>query len=159
MPLFVQAHYRFSTNEAGRPSTLYFQDMYGNRGRFRRGHRQGEQLIFQGRCRRFFLSPMLKGQVEAMTTGGVFEDNLDRNTYGKYMEKLVGVLQVLEAGDHQGTYRGRASLHPQVGWHVFDTNGNDAHCSAGIVMTADPAALAVFNGAGLGGYNGDWSIW
>jgi hypothetical protein len=98
LPFFVQANYRFSTNEPGRPSTLYFEDMVGRRGRYRRGHAQGSELIFQGHCHRIFVSPMLKGQLSDLTTGGVFEDNLNAFTYAKFMHKLIDVLQVNGGG-------------------------------------------------------------
>jgi hypothetical protein len=160
MGLFTLANYKFSTNEPGRPSTFYFQDMIGLRGRYRRGHGQapGTQVIFQGRCKRLFVSPPFKGQLESLTTGGVFEDNLTRATYGKFLNKLDEIYEKLQHGN-VALYQGRASLRPTPGWHVFDTDGENGHCSSGTIMQADQDPANFFHGGGFAAYNGAWSIW
>jgi hypothetical protein len=156
---FVQANYRFSTNEQGRPSTLYFQDGAGNRGRYRRGHAQGEQLIHQGgQCDRIFISPTLKAQSSAFARG-VFEQDWDNATYGAFMDRLSAINAVVQAGDPNRVYAGRASLNMHVGWHAFETDGNLVHCSAGTVMVADNTIAACFQGAGLNAYAGAWMVW
>src|SRR5262249_14769525 len=63
MSLFTRANYKFSTHEPGRSSTFYFSDLTGNRGRFRRQHSRGPELVFQGRCKRIFVNPDLETRI------------------------------------------------------------------------------------------------
>lgn len=58
--LFVATNYKFSTKQPGRSSTWYFSDPQQNYGRFRREHPQGPELVYQGRCSRMFISPILQ---------------------------------------------------------------------------------------------------
>jgi len=158
---FSQANYKFSTNEPGRPSTLYFQDVVGARGRYRRGHGLGSELIFQGRCKRLFVSPDLKRQLGALSGAGYVDgDDFDRTSYGKFMTKLTDIQDILERGSRDAVnYNGRASTRQTASWHIFDTNEESAHCSSGTVMGADPAAAGLLGGAGLATYTGKYSIW
>ena len=157
---YSPARYKFSTNEPGRPSTLYFQDGVGARGRFRRGHGLGSQLIFQGRCKRIFVSPDLKRLLGTLSGAGLDGDDFNAVSYGKFMAKLSEIQGVLERGGGPGgLYEGRASLRVVPGWHVFDNDGESGHCSSGTVMGADATAAAVLAGAGLTVYAGAYSIW
>jgi hypothetical protein len=155
---FVEANVKFSTNEPGRPSTFYFEDNLGNRGRYRRAHGQGEQLTYQGACRRIFISPMLKHQLGALTTGGPFEDNLNHDTYGQFIEKLSDVLVAITSNDPDGYYFGRASERAMPGWHVYETDGDNCHCSSGTVV-ADDTVAPFFEGGGFAGYAGNYVVW
>jgi hypothetical protein len=142
---FVQANHRFSTHDGSRPTTLYFQDMFGNRGRYRRGHAQGEQLIYQGRCRRLFVSPTTRDDVDSITA-----------SWAQFMAELVRILGIVEAGN-PNPFTGEASLHMQPDWHVFDTNGIDFHLSKGTVVTADNTTAAAWGA--LANYLQSWAVW
>jgi len=159
LPFFVQANYRFSTNEPGPPLYVVLS-----------GHGRDARPLPQRPCTRGWANlagplplrlcvPDAEEPAQRLDDGWLFEDNLNAFTCAKFMHKLIDVLQVMEAGDPSGKYAGRVSLRLQVGWHVFDTGGDNAHCSSGTVMAADPTAAASFGGAGFANYAGPWSVW
>jgi hypothetical protein len=77
------------------------------------------------------------------------------------LKKLLGIHAWLESGAPEGPgYYDRASLRATPGWHVFDSDGNTGHCSAGTVIeAADPDVATFFAGGGFNQYNGPWEIW
>jgi hypothetical protein len=159
MGLFTQANYKFSSHAPPRPSTFYFSDAVGNRGRFRRQHAQGPELVFQGRCRRIFISPELEAKITVLADLSTGDDNaFNEVRYGK----IAAIHPMLAKGDPDAIYRDRASLMLRDGWRLFDSNGILVHFSAGQILRPDPAAAQFFldgGAAALANYNGAWAIW
>jgi hypothetical protein len=160
MSLFTRANYKFSSKAPNRPSTFYFNDLAGNRGRYRRLHPRGPELVFQGRCNRVFISPELEAKMTVLAelTNRDDDDAFNEARYGK----SAAIHPVLERGDPDRIYHYRASLIPKPGWRLFDTNNELVHFSAGEIRLHDPEATIFFaqNGdAVLSAYSGPWAIW
>jgi hypothetical protein len=174
MGLFVQANYQFSSSAPGRPSTFYFEDQQGNRGRFRRQHAKGPELAHQGACTRVFISPALELRLSTMAelvSGRPFSDGAGRFIWDvddelfntERYNKFTRIHSILLRGDPDHLYGGEASLNLQAGWRLFDTNDLMCHFSAGVIILNDPAAAQFFgqqNGDQLlAAYSGQWMIW
>ncbi|MFZ1830366.1 MAG: hypothetical protein WAW42_16735 [Candidatus Competibacteraceae bacterium] len=161
MSLFTRANYKFSSLVSGRSSTFYFSDPVGNRGRYRRQHQRGPELVFQGRCKRIFISPELEAKISVLAELVTASDNDVAFNTTRY-EKITAIYPILQRGDPSGIYRERASLTPKAGWRLFDTNDVLVHFSAGQILLNDNDAATFFaqNGdAVLSGYSGPWTIW
>lgn len=135
LALFTIGNYRFSTIDANRPSSLYFQDANGNQGRWRRGHAHGETLIYQGRSRRLFIAP---DEMENYSSG--LEDD-PRSLGNRFGSRANGDYQVLA----RGIAVRNISLDPVAGWHVLELCPPDyyaRHGSAGEVSLDDDTVHA-----------------
>ena len=132
--LFTRTNYKFSTTENGRLSSFYFQDSNGVQGRYRREHRDGEAVIYQGHSMRLFVLDT-----------SAFNQNEVRKIYDELID-----------GFQPAGY----SLIPQDGYHVveFMHPAKILHLSSGTVIRYDPDALA-FNFDLLQAYQGNDSDW
>lgn len=162
MSLFTRMNYKFSSSVPGRSSTFYFSDPVGNRGRYRRQHQHGPELIFQGRCKRMFILPEMVDIISDRAEKNAPSKN-DVALYNTFRYKEIAeIYPILQQGDPSGIYRELASLIPKDGWQLFDTNDDLVHLSAGQILLNDPAATTFFaqNGdAVLKEYSGPWTIW
>jgi len=117
--LFTYLNYRFSTMDHGRLSSLYYQDAEGNQGRWRRQHRNGEALFFQGPSIRVFVSPMQKNDFKEYAAMPQYRD-------------------LVRLGEFPGY-----SLTPKSGWHVVELCPPKfyiRHCSGGAIELNDVTA-------------------
>lgn len=136
--LFRFTNYKFSTKSPGRLSTLYFQDVQGIKGRWRRDHPGGEQLVYQGKCLRFFLS---SGATE------FFDPESALSTWMNIKDGLI------PAG-----YSG----HWKAGYHVWEMSAPSAdisHGSGGKIMAHDPAAALAISGLSDQSFGGSYVDW
>lgn len=127
--LFSRLNYQFSTTESGRLTTFYFQDASGNMGRIRRQHRDGPLAVYQGKCKRIFLSPDAMNDIDSLVDD---------------VKELGGAIDNLSKGN--AVFNGHASLTPQADWHVFDffidEEGDvvQQHGSGGAIILSDMEA-------------------
>jgi predicted ArsR family transcriptional regulator len=138
--LFLFVNYRFSTNEreAGRPTSMYFEDAHGNQGRWRRGHRDGPLLVYQGKSLRLFVNPRQVGQFRDDTALRIYRDI--RDGIGNYPNY---------------------SVLPKTQWHVVELVPPTffvGHKSSGRVMLDDTTAGGAAFGE-LQNYDGNISDW
>ena len=160
MGLFTQANYRFSSKAPNRPSTFYFSDHANNCGRYRRQHANGPELVYQGRCNRIFVSPELEAKISVLSELTTRDDDdyaYNEARYGKF----GAIYPMLQRGDPDGIYRGRATLTVQAGWRLFDSNGAMVHLSAGSIQANDPEppSFCAWRDAASAAYSGAWTIW
>lgn len=138
--LFAYSNYRFSTEEKGRQSSLYFEDAQGNQGRWRRQHPDGELLIWQGQSRRIYMHR--KGMP-------FHADNK--------MLKIYRDIQFVLRSDQN------YSAVPRKHWHVIEMCPPSfyvRHRSSGRILLEDPTAGAA-DYAGIANYDGalvDWTL-
>ncbi len=136
--LFRSINYRFSTSEHGRLTSLYYQDAHGNQGRWRREHRDGPLLAYQGKSIRLFVNPRQVGYFRDDTALRIYQDIRDG----------IG---------HYPNY----SVIPKEQWHVVEMVSPTffvGHKSGGRVLLGDPTAGAA-DYAGLDNYTGQKSDW
>lgn len=160
--LFNLGNYKFSSQAAGRPSTFYFSDLVGNRGRFRRAHPLGPELVFQGRCKRIFISPVLMNKIALLSEHTIADKDDEDAFHRERYTKIFNIIPMIQKGDPDGIYKGKASLVIKEGWRLFDTDDNLVHCSSGTIILNDPEATNFFNNGGqatIQNYQGQWSIW
>jgi len=141
LELFKFTNYKFSTKRDGQASSLYFQDIQGNQGRWRREHRDGELLVYQGKSLRLFINPLGMDGFDPDESLTIWKDKRDR------------------IGNHP-----HYSAAPCEGWHVVELvppNFLMGHGSGGGVLLRDQTAGA----AGfdlLGDYSNDqvsdWTV-
>ena len=135
LALFVQSNHQFSTSENGRLTSLYFEDMDGNQGRWRREHPGGECLFFQGKSRRLFMD-----SDELRNYMGDLEVH-DWRTPQKFGGRARGDYNVLCLGKDIRNL----SLCPFEGWHVLELCPPQyyaRHGSSGTVLLNDNSAVA-----------------
>ncbi len=127
--MFNQRNYKFSTQQPGRKSTLYFDDGVGNKGRIKRSDSSGGSAgIFYGSDTTWlFISPSEKEELE---------DNFD--TAQEMFKFLIKVPGRLKCGESIDGY----SLNSAPGWTVFEISSQRVHPSAGAIFTNDPDASA-----------------
>jgi hypothetical protein len=163
--LFVQANYKFSSVDPTRPlTTLYFTDLQGNHGRYRRAHGGGAVLVYQGRCGRLFVSPNFMQEVSAAAELEVELRTADWDVMDNVLPHLCSRLAKIyeQVRIDPAAFAGKASLTPKTGWHLFDwkLDRETAHGSNGVVLLADPQTAAYFQAnPNLNGYAGvcvDW---
>lgn len=124
LSLFKPAHYKFSTSESGRITSLYFE-AGGIQGRWRRKHRDGKLLAYQGKSIRWFVD-------EQKWFSEFQSDRGDASLYWVQMKAGVNP-------------RG-FSMTPIQGYHVLELVPPAAgsvkvivnHCSSGTVILNDP---------------------
>jgi hypothetical protein len=130
--LYQPLNYRFSTIEAGgaRLSSFYYQDNLGNQGRWRREHRDGTLITFQGQGFRLFVDH----------PANFDEDEcLDIIDHLRASPPTMGIPSNFVSAAHY-------SRVPQEGWHVIEATPaavaarTIAHTSGGTVSLHDPAA-------------------
>ena len=136
--LFQHINYRYSTSERGRLTSLYYQDAHGNQGRWRREHRDGPLLVYQGKSLRLFVNPRQVANFRDDTSLRIYQDIRDR----------LG---------HYPNY----SVVPKEQWHVVELVPPTffvGHKSSGQVLLNDATAGAA-DYVGLAGYAGAISDW
>ena len=136
LALYSFANYSFSTQEEGRVTSLYFEDMLGNQGRWRREHPGGPLLVYQGKSRRLFVSPTELRNYRSDTEASLHQQ--DATPFG---HRANGDYQVLRAGK---SITG-ISLTASAGWHVLELCPPlyyARHGSSGRVTLTDPTAGA-----------------
>lgn len=130
--LYEPQNYKFSTIEHGgaRLSSFYFQDPFGNQGRWRREHPDGTLITYQGQGLRLFISDRDDfDEDECLDIVGYLQDN----------PLVAGIPAGMNGAQHY-------SRVPVNGWHVIEivpaavAAATIGHCSSGTVSLHDPAA-------------------
>jgi hypothetical protein len=136
---FTWNNYRFSTSEKARLTSLYFEDVQGNQGRWRREHRDGPLLVYQGKSWRLFIDP----EEISNYAFGLEADNLRlaADQRPPFNNRAKGDYLVLT----KGTQVRGISRRPVEGWHVLELcppTYYPRHGSGGTVLLNDPSAGA-----------------
>jgi hypothetical protein len=136
--LFRYINYKFSTSEHGRLTSLYFEDAHGVQGRWRREHRDGPLLVYQGRSARLYISPQEIVNFHPDIALPIYRDLLDRiGNYPNYSVLPVSGRHVIELCPPKFYFR---------------------HGSGGTVILNDPSAGSA-DFASLDNYTGNIVDW
>jgi len=134
LALFTLKNYRFSTKENGRLTSLYFEDSERNQGRYRRDHKEGALLVYQGQSKRLFIHP----DEQSNFCFGLESHNrfLPPDQICRFGYRAHGDYKVLSTGKAISNL----SLQPIDGWHVLELSPMTfyaRHGSSGTVTLKD----------------------
>lgn len=170
LSLFKPANYKFSTHETGRLSSLYYEDATGNQGRWRRQHRNGPLLVYQGKSMRLFIDPGKLAGFEPAQAYPIWHRLADHSPdvapklADNPRELLKARLHRQLVAESEEDMAGAYSRSPKQGWHVIEINGTTrqvGHCSGGGVLLQDPTKPGHAAHAALANYTGaevDWTV-